>query len=137
MSSLNSYKELALLDYKGAIALKELSLYNLSAKLYQQFVEKSLKHIIDCNQLNSKPEDKQLLKTHNVLKLGLRVEEIINQKYDKNTLAWFRTVKDYYFEVSYPGDDFTEITESMILELADWVESFKSLVQQQQQLQQQ
>ena len=128
MAAMNSYKAIALSDLKAARALQELGLYNQSAKFYQQFVEKSLKEIIDQNISDSKETDLLLIRSHNTFKLAKRVCEILNYEFEKSWLGWFRTVKDYYYEVSYPGDDFTEITEKDIVELASWINEFEKCV---------
>lgn len=129
MSAMNSYLAIAEKDLEAANGLKEMALYNQSAKLYQQFIEKSFKHIIDCNTGTILESDINLLKTHNLVRLAQRVENITGISFGKEDMFWLRIVKDYYFEVGYPGDDFIEITKEQIDDLSFWVTGFAKVIQ--------
>ena len=138
MNAANTYLAIAEKDLEAANVLKQSSIYNQSARLYQQFLEKTLKHIIDCNTGDVLASDVLLLKSHNLVRLAQRVEVITETSFHKDDVSWLRTAKDYYFEVGYPGDDFFEVTKEQIDELSSWVNDFtvvlRKLVENQNQL---
>ena len=115
----STYKELALKDLEYAKAMKDIKHWNPCARFCEQYVEKMLKEIIDHH---AKEEDYQLMFSHNVPKLAKRVEEILNQKYAKTDIIWFRRLKDFYFNTNYPGDSYEEIEEEEIKDLFIWLE---------------
>ena len=137
MNAMNTYLAIAEKDLEAADVLKRSSFFNQSAKLYQQFLEKTLKHIIDCNTGTVLETDVLLLKSHNLVRLAERVEDITGAAFHKDDMAWLRVAKDYYFEVGYPGDAFIEVTKAQIDDLSSWIKDFaivlQSLVEKQQQ----
>ena len=123
-----TYMDIALEDYETAKDLSKMGRLNPSIRYIQQFVEKSLKHII-CQ--NGDPSDERLLRTHNLPALAKRVERILSVQYSKEDKNWFSILKSLYFNVSYPGDNYEDVDEERVQDALTWVQTFKILVQEQ------
>lgn len=110
-----SYYDIAMNDFKYlqfAIEMKDKDFYNRNAILCEQVVEKLLKHIVQ--NFCFKEDYTGLLKGHNLVKLYKAiVDEEIEIKISKNML---RTLKDYYFDANYPGDNFILVDEDELNE---------------------
>lgn len=125
----NNYYDLALNDRKWllrSLQWDEDDIYNRQAVDCQQVVEKVLKGLVETAELPAR-EIAELLKTHNLKKLGLVVNKEFGKYLDISDLAY---LKDYYFEARYPGDNFIcvskeerdkclEIMNDVIVELTD------------------
>lgn len=114
MKSYNYYK-IALNDFKYLehnIGIEDEDFYNRNAILCEQVVEKLLKHIVE--RACFKEDYSVLLKGHNLVKLYKAiVEEGIALEISINGL---RTLKDYYFDANYPGDNFVLVTQEELKE---------------------
>lgn len=128
-----SYMDIAIEDYETALDLRTLNRLNPCVKYIQQFVGKSLKHIV-C--LNGDPNDERLLGSHNVPVIAKRVEQILAVKYSKEDKQWFSILKGLYFNTSYPGDNYEEVDEERVDDALIWVKGFRVLIGQHQQKQQ-
>jgi len=102
-----SYADIALEDLQASKALLALQMYNHSARLCQQYVEKIFKEIIF--RLGSEEKDMFALHHHNVYKLSSRVAELTNTKFSKDDIGFFRSLTDYYFDTNYPGENYVRI----------------------------
>ena len=130
MNVVNTYLAIAEKDLEAANVLKQAAIYNQSARLYQQYLEKTLKHIIDCNTGTVPDTDVLLLKSHNLVRLAQRVEAITGVPFHKDDIAWLRIAKDYYYEVGYPGEDYIEVTKIQIDDLSSWVNDFSVVLRE-------
>lgn len=110
-----SYYDIAMNDFKYlqfAIGMKDKDFYNRNAILCEQVVEKLLKHIVQ--NFCFKEDYTVLLKGKNLVKLYKAiVDEEIEIKISKDML---RTLKDYYFDANYPGDNFILVDEDELNE---------------------
>lgn len=101
----NDYYSIACNDYKFLSSNLDSDFYNNMAVLCQQICEKALKSILIC--IN--PDAKTVLNSHNLRQIYFAInedEEVINLDIAKLSL-----LKDYYFEVRYPGDNFTNVSK--------------------------
>lgn len=89
-------------------------------------VKEILKGLVETAELPAR-EIAELLKTHNLKKLGLVINKEFGKHLNVSDLAY---LKDYYFEARYPGDNFIcvskeerdkclEIMNDVIVELTD------------------
>ena len=101
---MNSYKELALYDMKGAEASYAYQLWNKVGRECQQVCEKYLKQYLQDSHLLTE----SLQRSHNLKRL---IREIPD--YDKGIYRQLAVVGDYYFDTNYPGDDFLELDQEM------------------------
>ena len=124
-----TYMDIALEDYDTAFDLRGLNRLNPCVKYVQQFVEKSLKHII-C--LNADPKDERLLGTHNLPVIANRVEEILGIKHSKEDKQWFSILKGLYFNTSYPGDNYEEVDKERADDILLWVKDFRLRIEENQ-----
>lgn len=122
MQESNSYSELAKKDLQAAKLMLSGELWNHSARFCQQYVEKILKGFI---YLNGEADDFSLLSTHNLIKLADKVAILRGTKFTKNEINWFRTLKDYYFDTNYPGDNYVELLEEDAHDAYTWTMEFK------------
>lgn len=127
----NSYYDLAMNDRKWllrSLQWEDDDLYNRQVVDCQQVVEKILKGLVETTALPAK-DIAELLKTHNLRKLGLVVNKEFGKQLNVSDLAY---LKDYYFEARCPGDNFIcvskeerdkclEIMDSVINELCDLI----------------
>ncbi|MCL1996963.1 MAG: HEPN domain-containing protein [Defluviitaleaceae bacterium] len=129
MNEIYDFKNLAEMDYIMAINIKKYKSYNHCVRMIEQYVEKSLKHIVN---ENGDPKDKEILSSHNVTMLAKRVEQILGEKYTQEDNSWFRSLKGYYFDTNYPGKNFVLVDEDEAFLLYDWLEKFRIKIQEQQ-----
>ena len=129
-----TYKDLADRDLEFAYKIKGQDMQAYSVRAVQQFVEKYMKHII---WYNTEHDFKGLLTTHNLPGLAKAVEIIVNEKYSKEDKMWFRALRSWYFDTTYPGDNYIEVTEEDEEELFEWLEGFAVKIRKQQKEQEQ
>ena len=103
-----SYKDLAEKDLKSAEDLLKYSSgnYNLIARLAEQYVEKLLKH---CIELKGSTEHLTLLSTHNLTKMYDELVKLGLLKRIQTDRLFMSQLKDYYFDMNYPGDNYREL----------------------------
>ena len=100
----NDYYYIACNDYKYLLRNLDSDFYNNMAVACQQICEKALKSVLVCVN----PDVKSILNSHNLRQIysAIDEEELINLDIAKLSL-----LKDYYFEVRYPGDNFTNVSK--------------------------
>ena len=100
----NDYYYIACNDYKYLLRNLDSDFYNNMAVACQQICEKALKSVLVCVN----PDVKSILNSHNLRQIysAIDEEELINLDIAKLSL-----LKDYYFEVRYPGDSFTNVSK--------------------------
>ena len=100
----NDYYYIACNDYKYLLRNLDSDFYNNMAVACQQISEKALKSVLVCVN----PDVKSILNSHNLRQIysAIDEEELINLDIAKLSL-----LKDYYFEVRYPGDSFTNVSK--------------------------
>ena len=100
----NDYYYIACNDYKYLLRNLDSDFYNNMAVACQQICEKALKSVLVCVN----PDVKSILNSHNLRQIysAIGEEELINLDIAKLSL-----LKDYYFEVRYPGDSFTNVSK--------------------------
>ena len=122
MSSEPSYRTLADRDYEFAMKTKYLGSNSHYVRLIEQYVEKILKHLID---QSGHPEDKQLLNSHNVPMLAKRADQLYDLQFTTEDKQYFRSLKSYYYDTNYPGEQYTEIDDDETEALHSWVQQFR------------
>ena len=135
MKSEYSYMFIALEDLQDAQDLFNLGRYNKSVKYCQQFIEKAMKEIIYRNTPESQDQalkDKVLLSSHNLLNLADRVCEILGESYTSTERRYFRDLKNFYFNVSYPGDAYERVDKETAKDCLIFALTFKAKIEQQQ-----
>ena len=106
----NDYYSIACDDLKYLQATLHTGLYNQISVQAEQVVEKMLKSVAErvCVDIEG------LLKTHNLRALYDRIHaEIPSFMLNRDKLS---TLKDYYYDTKYPGDNFVEISYDMCLD---------------------
>ena len=100
----NDYYSIACNDYKYLLRNLDSDFYNNMAVACQQICEKALKSVLVCVN----PDVKSILNSYNLRQIysAIDEEELINLDIAKLSL-----LKDYYFEVRYPGDSFTNVSK--------------------------
>ena len=100
----NDYYSIACNDYRYLLRNLDSDFYNNMAVACQQICEKALKSVLVCVN----PDVKSILNSHNLRQIysAIDEEELINLDIAKLSL-----LKDYYFEVRYPGDSFTNVSK--------------------------
>ena len=110
MDVCTSYFELATRAYAGLDKLfkvaEEMEWYNLFAPECEQIIEKLLKALLEVSVKEPVPE---LMRTHNLLKIGKYLNTIYTDLIDLKTVAW---IGSFYFNARYPGDDFIYVTHA-------------------------
>ena len=103
-----TYQYLGNRDLKDAITLLKAASYSSAGRYAQQAVEKNLKQFIEDNGDTS---DTTLLSGHNTVKLYDRVVELGGLALDKDHRKMMSVLKDYYYDINYPGDCCRELNE--------------------------
>ena len=101
----NDYYSIACDDYKYLLRNLDSDFYNNMAVACQQICEKALKSILIC--IN--PDAKTIINSHNLRLIYNAINEekaVINLDITKLSL-----LKDYYFDVRYPGDNFINVSK--------------------------
>ena len=100
----NDYYYIACNDYKYLLRNLDSDFYNNMAVACQQICEKALKSVL----VSVNPDVKSIVNSHNLRQIysAIDEEELINLDIAKLSL-----LKDYYFEVRYPGDSFTNVSK--------------------------
>lgn len=128
-----NYYRIALNDFKYLeynINIEDEDIYNRNAILCEQVTEKLLKHIVE--RACFKEDYSALLKGHNLIKL---YKAIVDEGIDLDlSVNMLRTLKDYYFDANYPGDNFILITKEEMQEAyiftKDAMEKVKTLIEE-------
>lgn len=106
----NNYFAIALEDRKWFKASLEWDGgYNRQVLDCEQISEKYMKGVIEQIDIDFR-EKADLLKTHNLKRLGLVINNNLGTKLNLESLAY---LKDFYFEARYPGDEFISVTKEM------------------------
>lgn len=101
----NDYYSIACNDYKYLLRNLDSDFYNNMAVACQQICEKALKSIL----VYVNPDIKSVINSHNLRQIYNAInidKEVVNLDIAKLSL-----LKDYYFEVRYPGDNFTNVSK--------------------------
>jgi len=102
-----SYKELGDRDLRDArILLDHGGSPSSAGRLIQQAVEKNLKQAIEDNgDITLLP----LLSIHNTIKLYDKTVELGGLDFDRNARKMMSVLKDYYYDLNYPGENSMEL----------------------------
>ena len=122
-----TYAAIAERDFRNAYLMLRESELNDAARYVSQSVEKNLKHIINEHADN----DYYPLSTHNLPVIARRVEELLGTKYSREDHAWFRSLKSWYYDTNYPGDNYVELVQEELDELFAWFPLFTEKVKAQ------
>ena len=117
---MNSYKELALYDFKSAEANYAFGLWNKVGKECQQASEKYLKYYLQTKHLLTY----ELERTHNLKKLLKSIPG-----YDEMMYKNLSVIGDYYFETNYPGDNFIIMDKKMADEAIETTNDLISFIE--------
>ena len=120
-----SYADIAKKDLLAVKEMLRAGLYNHSARLCQQYVEKIFKTCIA--QHSSDETDIALLHTHKLARLAERCGALHKIVFSRLEMAFFRELTDYYFDTNYPGDDYIELSEAEAIQTYDEVLRFQKL----------
>ncbi len=118
----NSYFSIANKDLRVAKIMMDEALYNDALRYCQQFVEKSLKGVIETR---GETTDITLLSVHNVINLFARFCDIIGESVSREDKTWMIKLKSYYFDTNYPGESFMIATKEDVEECYEYVLDFK------------
>jgi HEPN domain-containing protein len=118
-----SYKDIAEKDLKSAEDLLEYSEgnYNLIARLAEQYVEKLLKHVIE---RKGGTEHLPLLSSHNLTKMYDVLVQLDIIKSVQTDRLFMSQLKDYYFDMNYPGDNYRELGKEEAVLALDFAKAF-------------
>lgn len=120
-----SYIDMARDDLFAAKEMLRAGLYNHSARLCQQYIEKVLKECIMHH--GTEETDILLLHTHKLARLADRCGELAEISFGKTEMAFFRELTDYYFDTTYPGENFIKISEEEARRVYEEVLEFREV----------
>lgn len=118
-----SYIDIAREDLLAAKEMLRTGLYNHSARLCQQYVEKVFKECIA--KCGTKEADLLLLHTHKISRLADRCSELTEITFSRTEMAFFRELTDYYFDTNYPGENYIKVSEAEATQSYDEVLKFQ------------
>ena len=112
MLLVNSYFSLAFNDlkYLKADMRDEEGAYNRQVIDAHMIAERLLKGVLEDVELNDNRYKSDLLKSHNLRKIGQVLNEKLGTRLDLPKLSY---LKDFYFEARYPGDNFIVVNKEM------------------------
>ena len=116
-----TYKYLGDRDLRDAKSLLQSGAYSQAGRFSQQAVEKNLKYFIENN---GGTEDYRLLTIHNTVKLYDKVMELGGVDFNNDDRKMMSMLKDYYYDINYPGDECRELTPEESAEAVDFAERF-------------
>ena len=119
-----TYEHLSSRDLRDAKLLLKSQSYSSAGRFAQQAVEKKLKQYIEDNGDTS---DMGVLSTHNTTKLYDRVVELGGLKKNKDHRVMMAVLKDYYYDINYPGENSRELDEEEATEAVRFAEEFFKL----------
>ena len=102
-----TYKYLGDRDLSDAKVLLQSGSASMTSRLVQQSVEKNLKQFIEDN---GDTEDLVLLSIHNTVKLYDKVVSLSGLDYNKDDRKMMSVLRDYYYDLNYPGEECMEIS---------------------------
>lgn len=105
----NSYESIAKRDLKEAKILYEHDAYNTAARLAQQCVEKIMKAKLEAT---GDTAIYKLLKVHNLTLLYKAMVDKGLLTYEKEVRDYLAVLKDYYFDLNYPGENYWELEQT-------------------------
>jgi HEPN domain-containing protein len=105
---MKTYHDIALSDLHTAGQMMDVAKYNYAVRLFEQYVEKVMKHRIF---LYGDDNDRSLLYSHRVPKLGKRCEVLLGITFTDKEMLLFNDLANFYFDTNYPGDDYVEIAK--------------------------
>jgi len=118
-----SYLHIAKKDLQAAKAMLKAEMYNHSARLCQQYVEKCFKEGIDKKGNNKTYFG--LMQTHRVQRLAVVCSEIFDIQFTGKEKSFFRVLTSLYFDTNYPGDDYVEVTREEAEEIFEQTLKFQ------------
>lgn len=101
----NNYYSIACNDYRYLLRNLDSDFYNNMAVACQQICEKALKSVL----MLINPDAKTIINSHNLRQIYNAINE--DKKQLNLDVAKLSLLKDYYFEVRYPGDNFTNVSK--------------------------
>ena len=118
----NSYFSLAFNDlkYLKADMRDEEGAYNRQVVDAHMITERLLKGVLEDVELNDNRYKSDLLRSHNLRKIGHVLNEKLGTGLDLPNLS---SLKDFYFEARYPGDNFIVVDKEMRDTCMDIMES--------------
>ena len=119
-----TFKHISERDLMDAEYLLKGARYSSASRYAQQAVEKRMKHYI---KEHGDSTDSVLLTSHNTVKLYDRVVALGGVKGTKEQRMMMSVLKDYYFDMNYPGSDYRDATAE---EAEDAVEFAKEFISQ-------
>ena len=93
----------------------------MAGRLVQQAVEKNLKQYIE---QNGSTDDIGILSAHNTVKLYDRVIELGGVTRDPDDRKMMSVIREYYYDVNYPGEDCRELTPEESVEAVEFAVRF-------------
>jgi HEPN domain-containing protein len=126
MESKITYKYIGDRDLRDAKILLEAGSASMTGRLVQQAVEKNLKQFIEDNGDTS---DLPILSSHNTAKLYNRVVELGGLPYNKDDRKMMALLREYYYDVNYPGEDCRELSREEAREAVIFAEEFIEAIQ--------
>ena len=116
-----TYKYLSERDMRDATILYNAGSYAAACRLFQQSAEKILKHYI---HIKGVVEDAEILTSHSNIRLYDRVAELGGLMTDKDDRKIMSVLKNYYYDLNYPGANSREVDKNEAEEIKQFMESF-------------
>ena len=124
MNGSKTYIEIARGELRTADALLGAGEWNAASRYCEQYIEKLFKEYIVNNGLTE--NEMKLLTSHNLIRLSERVSELSGLCFDRSGKRMFRLLQNYWFDTSYLGDRYTDLTEEDAKETLEWTLDFQS-----------
>ena len=124
---MKTYHDIALNDLHTAQQMMDVEKYNYAVRLFEQYIEKVMKHRIF---LSGDDNDRSLLHSHRVPKLGRRCEALLDITFTDKEMLLFNDLANFYFDTNYPGDDYVEISKTEAEDIQAQVLEFQTKYEQ-------
>lgn len=116
--NLNTYRDIAENEYRYLLTVKDISLqqgyFNPLVVQCSQICEKYLKAVVETLKKVNTEDFNDLLKTHNLRKIVTVIKSEIPDFGVNYKDAKY--VGDFYFDASYPGENYTIVDKETIIE---------------------
>ena len=117
----SNYLTIAKRDLREAEIMFSHGAYNTVSRFCQQAVEKTMKYLLE---QTGDTEVYAFLRVHN---LSVLYRELVSRElltFDKEVRGYLAILKDYYYDLNYPGENYRDIEEDEAKEALEFAQRF-------------